>query len=430
MSDAETAIAAQQQGHTWVARLLSRVTALGFGVDALWWRTCLLFVALAVMYHMAALAMWDAIGQWRPCLPWALMMFGVYVDEIGMHFLTGGCRDATPWHDYRDKPAVTADIIRKVALENGPAYLFMCIPNQILMYCFTASTCRAIGRPAPGVAYWAMALMLPLSILTVHFVSDCITYSYIGKCVARDHGALRESLARRELDCHSALLVHRTLNRRVKRVVRFVSAEITALLAIGGLGLLLLIYDYFAMPWGHWSLLVLYVLQCLGNALFLPLQWKAVNDAQRALVELVAEALGQGQTPPHQPQELLRGGEGANEPIGVGADLGADLGAGAGGLQARGHRRGSSKPASGDGETELWDAAERAHFLAHLSVTVEPVRFAGLVVDHGFMVEMIWLFAALAFSMWQLCTLSKWRGFSFDRAAAADFLLAQNASAS
>ena len=149
--DVGTAIAAQQQGHTWVARLLSRVTALGFGVDAPWWRTCLLFVVLAVMYHMAALAMWDAIGQWRPCLPWALMMLGVYVDEIGMHFLTGGCRDATPWHDYRHKPAVTADIIRKVALENGPAYLFMCIPNQILMYCFTASTCRAIGRPAPGV---------------------------------------------------------------------------------------------------------------------------------------------------------------------------------------------------------------------------------------------------------------------------------------
>merc|ERR1712146_616266 len=91
-------------------------------------------------------------------------------------------------------------------------------------------------------------------------------------------------------------------------------------------------------------------------------------------------------------------------------------------LQARVHCSGPKSeptPADDDGShTELWNAAERAHFLAHINATQEPVRFAGLVVDHGFVIEFTGLFAALAFSMWQLSSLSKWRGFSFDRAQA------------
>ena len=216
--------------------------------------------------------------------------------------MTRMCPDSMPWRDYQEKPAVSTEIIRKVGRENGLAYFFLCIPNLVIMFYFTDATCSTIGRPAPGAAFWALAMAQPVS-MVVHYVLDVLTYSYIAVSVTQDHKALQESLVNRALDCRSALLVHRTLNRRVKRVVRFVSAEITVLFALSGLGLVLCIYDYFVMPWGHWSLLLLYVLQCLGFSLFLPLQWKAVNDAQSALVELVADALGRG--PPLGRQPLL-----------------------------------------------------------------------------------------------------------------------------
>ena len=65
---------------------------------------------------------------------------------------------------------------------------------------------------------------------------------------------------------------------------------------------------------------------------------------------------------------------------------------------------------------EIWDAAQRAHFLIYLNNVVDEIKFLGWKPDNMFAFETCLFFASTLFAMWQITTLNGFQGFTFDRA--------------
>ena len=140
-------------------------------------------------------------------------------------------------------------------------------------------------------------------------------------------------------------------------------------------------------------MIVFYVMIMLSFCLMLPLSWKKVNYAQDQLRLTVAKSVG----PPLKANgatsalQIYKEGEADKIETGLGQMV-------------------------NDGERELWNSEERTRFLAYLNAYELKATIFGWELGAGFMGEITVLYVSMAFLLWQVTTLSKWTGFSFDKA--------------
>ena len=105
----------------------------------------------------------------------------------------------------------------------------------------------------------------------------------MGKLIATRQTKFLERLP--SLSMKEAMDEHRVLNKRTKKVSNSVSTFITIMYILVVPEQILLLYDYFVMPYSHWVHLALYTHVSLTMGIMMPQNWIPVNDGQTRLRE-------------------------------------------------------------------------------------------------------------------------------------------------
>ena len=233
---------------------------------------------------------------------------------------------------------------------------------------------------------------------------DAFTYEFMGTAIQHEQLKFYNKIASRSIPFVEALQEHKVFNVKQRAVLTRVSIELNIFMMAASITAAVYVYDFFVMPWGMWVHILTFIFFTLMVVFVLPSNWAPVNDNQDNLRLLVAESVGEIKSEEDYEDKDERGRiRDAKKGI---KDMDG---------KTSGEESNIRTTRSGEGYGgELWDASKRAQFLIHLQNTEFKCNVFGVSIGTAFIMEMFWLYASLAFLMWQVTVLSGWKGFSFD----------------
>lgn len=363
---------------------------LGMGPDSDPWRTWLMWVVFIFAYPaLPMIAIGETLGHYRYGMYFMLFTFACAIETFwSQPNLARRCVECTPARYLTMYEGMGLDLYREVTM-NTFVFMGLWAPMLLVMaISFTFDEVKRQQLAKPGIFFYALVSIWFLLFVLMIVPGLVNGTDFIGEILVREQKTLLEKINARNLTFEEAIRYHRSQHDRHRKVIEEFSRGTTAMSAVHVFSSCFIVYDYFTMSWSHWSMLVFFVMIALSFCIMLPLSWAKVNYAQDELRLTVARGVG----PPLPSNHTV--------PINVQEDDKLEAG-----------RRDYE-------ESELWNAEERTRFLAYLQAYELKVTVFGWELGPGFMAEISILYLSVAFFMWQVTTLSKWTGFSFDVALA------------
>lgn len=371
--------------HAWLPKILTFLDKLGMGPNSTMTMTLTWFVVLMTAVSIYTTSIAVVTDNWRLAAYFFYDMVVFAYQYIGSLMIVRSARESSPWGTIKESKQETAEMFGAILSENFTSGIIFIPIFLALVFIFANDECKRVGRPAPAWDYYfSVMIVFPIMFFTM-VTSMCTSYDYMGKLIATRQAEFLERLP--SLSMKEAMDEHRALNKRTKKISKSVSTFITILYIICMPEQILLLYDYFVMSYSHWVHLALYIHSSLMMGILMPQNWIPVNDGQTRLREFLAEG--------HYVPQALTETEGKKEGKKKDGMLEAD----------------EEMP-----PLEIWDAAQRAHFLIYLNNVVDEIKFLGWKPDNMFVFELCLFFASTFFLMWQITTLNGFQGFTFDRA--------------
>lgn len=356
------------------------VAAIGLGPDTPLWKACLA-TALYVSFQALSVVAFSAVQklQWRVAMAFYVWSFCMLIDFIGMIVFARGLKECSPWYI---ETQAQADLLKECF---GPLLVAVGIQTTVLFVAhvsFAANEIERQGVLEPDhvtAGFYVLCFFASYGPIVMHMVYDALTFEYLGLRLAMEQKDFTARIKSRSLSFPEALREHKMLNQNHRRVIDYVTIEGNVACTLFNLGSIFLLYEYFVTAHSHWFHITFYCLNAIGMCIVFPLHWSPVNDNQIALQVLVAEAVDNERA--------------TKDKIEGSSDL---------------------ENLSGQEHTELWNAAERSQFLIYLQTTQTTVCVFQWPIGVPYIMEVILLYVTQAFLMWQVATLSGFKGFSFD----------------
>ena len=385
----------------YIRRIMFFVERIGGGPPKLTplWKAIALIAVYLIMAVLTPLNYTYVAGlPWRISLPNIVLCFCYATDFVGMIYMARMIPDASPWTNLDNKLSV--EILKETFSPIGPSLIIFVGSFAAITVAYAYDECARRGLDPPGPEFIIIQL-ISMSYAILHMFYDCLTFQYLGVLVAAQQEEFIKKIADRLITFEEAIREHKEMHQRHRMIFKVVIIEGNLAWSLFMLFSIINLYEYFVMPWGHWSHIYTYCLNVLGMCIVWPIHWTGPNENQDALQVMVAEAVESVHAWKEKEKESVLKGE---DPV----------------LKEEGDALMPSQYNHvGDSEktqtTELWNARERTSFLIYLQTTMLKVSAFNWPVGLGFIMEICILYATYAFVMWQISALNGWSGLSFDR---------------
>ena len=379
----------------YIRRIMFFIERVGGGPPELTplWKAITLIAVYLIMTVLTPLNYTYVAGlPWRISLPSIVLCFCYATDFVGMIYMARMIPDASPWTNLDNKLSV--EILKETFSPIGPSLIIFIGSLFAMMVSYAYDECARRGLDPPGPEFIIIQL-ISMSYAIFHMFYDCLTFQYLGVLIAAQQEAFIKKIADRLITFEEAIREHREMHQRHRMIFKVVTIEGNLACSMFMFLSIINLYEYFVMPWGHWSHIYFYCLNVLGMCIVWPIHWTGPNENQDALQVMVAEAV-ESVDAWKEKESVLK------DPVlkGEGDAL----------TPSRYNHVGEKTQT-----TELWNARERTSFLIYLQTTMLKVSAFNWPVGLGFIMEICILYATYAFVMWQISALNGWSGLSFDR---------------
>lgn len=357
---------------SYVVKSMAFFEAVGLGPKSDWKKTFMFILLYSVPNLLPSFLIGGVLGNFRYALYSLIGGIALIGDFVGMIALNRLAPSSTPWVHLveHDSLETLKENFVPIALFAGVWFVAIIVFNVS----FVQDECarRDLPSPSPGfyVGLCACYLAWP-----IHMWFDCFSNDFVGAATALEQTRFNKRVQGGEFSFEEAMREHKKQHRRHRAVISTMSVTFNITTAVFILSSVVYIYDYFVMSFSHWIFLVLFCMIMLSICIMTPLTWGAVNDNQDSLKVIITEM--------DEETKLDDAEAGFNKK-----------------------------------QFQVWSTLQRTQFLVYLQAAELKVTTFGWPLGGGFVMEMILLYGSGAFLMWQVTTLSGFRGLSFDLSVA------------
>ena len=363
----------------YIVNMLAFFDAIGAGPKSHITLTMALVVGHVLLSTiLPAILIGEALGGYRYALHAFVMGAALVGDFIGMLTLNRQAPRSSPWVHLAEHGSI------KVLEDNfWPLGIFCgiwCFAMFFFAFSYVGHECERRDISPPGPGFYAGYIACNMLWWPFHMVFDCFSLDFMGAGTALEQEKFNERVRDGELNFEEAMMLHKKQHRRHRAVIATLSSILNITTSVFIIASAVCIYDYFVMRFTHWMFLAQFVMVGMSICFVVPLTWGAVNHNQDQLKIIITEM-------------------GEIEDNAVDKDK-------------------TEKVDAEVGLVRYWSELERTQFLVYLQAAELKVTTYNWPLGEGFVMEMTLLYGSFAFLMWQVTTLSGFKGLSFDLSVA------------
>lgn len=385
----------------YILKALDVLHSIGMSPHSDMWRTVITVLGISALIFMPAAATSIALGHFRYALPSFIGALANASDMVNVPAMVRASPDLSPWvHIPRHNSwqALIDPFLSNATV--AAVWGAIMIATNIS---FVHDEVKRRGIEAPGPAFYVMVVCGAIGFICFILMST-FSFEFISGAIIHEQKEFLVRLKNRELSFADAMRIHRTHHRRHRKAIASMSTFMDYSTTMYMLLQMVFLLDYFVTPWSHWYMVVSFILMALTISFVFPGPWAEVNYNQDQLKVLVAESADDED----YFMDDAKNNYNEDEGVGVGVrkktmlekvkDNDKDVEAGE-------HEPG-----------ELWNAQLRTQFLVYLNNYELKTSFFSFEVGPEFSLQTMFFLLSAAFVFWQTTQLSKWTGFSFDKA--------------